>query len=133
MPTQRHTFHHTILLAHGSRDPRWGVPFQRITDRVASREPAVSLAFMELQKPGIEDCVAALCERSPGCKVAVLPLFFSSGRHLREDVPAMIADIEQRYPASITLLPALGEQSEFADFVTDLVLNLLQTQEETIA
>ena len=47
-------------------------------------EDNVSLAYMELTSPSLEDAVAMLGKDIRN--IAVLPLFLAVGRHLRHDV-----------------------------------------------
>jgi sirohydrochlorin ferrochelatase len=46
-----------VLLAHGSKDPRWCVPFERIVDAVRgqSEKTKVRLAYMEFIEPTLMD------------------------------------------------------------------------------
>lgn len=117
------TYDHTILLAHGSRDPQWSAPFRNLIDKLRHGNLHLSLAFMELCEPSLEDVILAAHERGDR-SIAILPLFFSAGRHLREDVPEQLSAIQKDLPVSLTLLPAIGEQSAFVDFIESLVLEL---------
>ena len=38
-----------VLFAHGARDPRWAIPFERLAERARTKRPdvSVSLAFLE--------------------------------------------------------------------------------------
>jgi len=82
--------HALILLAHGSRDPRWKAPFESLAETLAGRlSTPLRMAYMELCEPSLEATVAEL--RDSGIERAdILPLFFAAGRHLREDVPGQI-------------------------------------------
>ena len=104
----RKEYDHIILLAHGSPDPTWKKPFESLYDRAISRFGAErsSLAYMELTEPSLEYVVQHLDKRVK--KVAVLPLFFAVGRHLRYDVPAQIESLK-RDDLEIDLLSPIGE------------------------
>lgn len=100
-----------ILFAHGARDPRWAEPFQRLQQIVAAQQPQsrVMLAYLELMSPGLPDAVAALVAQGIA-DISIVPLFLGPGAHLREDFPALLDELRQRYPQiSLTTLPALGE------------------------
>lgn len=100
-----------ILFAHGARDPRWAEPFQRLQQIVAAQQPQsrVVLAYLELMGPGLPDAVAALVAQGI-TDISIVPLFLGPGAHLREDFPALLDELRQRYPQiSLTALPALGE------------------------
>lgn len=117
------TIHHTILMAHGSRDPQWAQPFEALHAALLHDLPdghPTTLAYMELAEPSLEAAVAAAVENG-ATRVAILPLFFAAGRHLREDVPAMISELEKQLPVSISLLPPVGSHPLFFAAVADIV------------
>lgn len=114
--------HALILLAHGSRDPRWRAPFDDMARTLASRHTTpVHLAYMELCEPSLETRVAEL--HAAGIDRAdILPLFFAAGRHLREDVPAQIAALHQAHPGiRLTLLAPVGEHPAFVDALVGII------------
>lgn len=112
----------TILLAHGSRDPQWLMPFQQLLTQVRGQGGQnIELAFMELAEPSLSDKVVELVSVGVA-EIDILPLFFAAGRHLRVDVPKQIAQLEAQYPSvSITLLPPVGEHPEFARMLVNLI------------
>ncbi|MCW4631835.1 sirohydrochlorin chelatase [Marinomonas rhodophyticola] len=58
----RKEYDHIILLAHGSPDPLWKQPFESLYQQVAQAygENNVSLAYMELTAPSLEDVIDIL-------------------------------------------------------------------------
>jgi len=117
-------FDHTILLAHGSRDPQWVAPFLELEQGLTKQYTSVSLAFMELTSPNIEDAVRQAIVNNAK-NIAVLPLFLATGRHLKTDVPELLTPLRSRYQVDITLLPAVGEQEEFRIMLANIVSKLL--------
>jgi sirohydrochlorin cobaltochelatase len=113
-------FDHVILLAHGSTDPKWKLPFEKIHQKVLSvtGSDKCSLAYMELSEPSFETVVESLGAQCT--KIAVLPLFFAVGRHLRHDVPKKIEalQIEGR---TIELLPPIGDDEKIQQAMVDIV------------
>ncbi|GAB3475990.1 sirohydrochlorin chelatase [Marinomonas epiphytica] len=105
---QSNQFDHVVLLAHGSPDPLWKAPFESLFERVSQRygNANISLAYMELTEPTLEEAIKALPESDSN--VAVLPLFLAVGRHLRKDVPAQIAAL-QHDGLTIELLAPIGD------------------------
>jgi sirohydrochlorin cobaltochelatase len=81
-----------VLLTHGSKDPRWQLPFNELTNGLKERVggDAVRLAFMEFAAPKLSD-VAEEAVRDGKRGLLVLPLFLAAGAHLDEDIPAQIA------------------------------------------
>lgn len=70
MQSQR--FDHTILLAHGSRDPQWSAPFRDLIVKLQEGNPHISLAFMELCEPSLEDEIKRAHNRGER-NLAILP------------------------------------------------------------
>src|SRR5438093_1269082 len=83
----------TVLIAHGSRDPEWSRPFERIAASLAEKLPAVSvgLAFLE-NGPSLEETATALIARGVG-SIRVIPLFLGPGGHVKDDLPRLVASI----------------------------------------
>ena len=104
-----------ILFAHGSRDPEWVRPFERLRENVRKQTPgiAVELAYLESSAPDLDLCVRMLANDGI-TMIKVLPLFLALGKHLRIDIPLIAEGIGGRYPdLRIEFLPALGEAPEF--------------------
>ena len=103
-----------ILFAHGARDPDWARPFRSLALELAERLPGerVALAFLELMQPSLADCVSAL--HADGVRaLRVVPVFFASGGHLKQDLPELVKSIRSNFnDLDITLEPPVGEQPE---------------------
>lgn len=109
-----------ILLAHGSSDPNWSNTFVNLTHPACSENAHVSLGFMELSTPTLEDCIAD-AKKEGYSKVSILPLFLATGRHLKKDVPAMLKEYETKYSISSTLLSPIGEHPRLADALCQII------------
>jgi sirohydrochlorin cobaltochelatase len=100
-----------ILFAHGSRDPLWHEPIKAIAKKIEIDHPntLVRCAYLELTEPSLMACVDELVQM--GCsELTLFPLFLGVGRHAREDLPLLCAEVEHQYP-NLTLkrLPSAGE------------------------
>ncbi|CAL9437777.1 sirohydrochlorin chelatase [Streptomyces sp. enrichment culture] len=78
-----------VLVAHGSRDPRALETVRALLDRVRARRPGlpVRLGHIELNAPLLPDTLAAL--DTP--EAVLVPLLFSPGFHIKQDIPDMAA------------------------------------------
>lgn len=105
-----------ILFAHGSSDPAWRAPFERLHQALAARlQTPLRLAYMELSEPSLESTVASLAAQGVE-RAEILPLFFAAGRHLRRDVPAQVEALRNAHPdITLTLLPPVGEHPAFTE------------------
>jgi len=117
-------YDHIILLAHGSPDPLWKQPFESLYHQVIQTygEDNVSLAYMELTSPSLEDAITVLGKEIRS--LAVLPLFLAVGRHLRQDVPAQIA-VLQKDNLHIELLPPIGDDELVKQAMQTVIANHL--------
>ena len=108
-----------VLFAHGSREPRWTEPFERLAAGVRAERPdaRVALAYLEITPPTLDGAVAALV--ADGARdIAVVPVFLAPGGHVRRDLPLMVERLQVRYPAArFRVLPTIGE----ADAVTGAI------------
>jgi sirohydrochlorin cobaltochelatase len=98
-----------ILFAHGSREPGWAAPFERIRARVVAAGRPVVLAYLERMAPDLVDAAGALA--AAGCESAVVvPLFLGQGGHVREGLPKLVAAAANAHPAlALTLAEPIGE------------------------
>jgi sirohydrochlorin cobaltochelatase len=113
-----------VLFAHGSRDPKWAEPFKAIQSLIRAQAPnvPVELAFLELMQPGIQECLTLLANQGV-TRVSVVPVFLAAGRHLREDLPALIAPIQAQFPElEINVSAPIGDLPEFQVAIAKLAL-----------
>lgn len=116
--------HAIVLFAHGSRDPLWHRPIQAVADRIRLRSPQtlVACAYLEWTSPDLATCVARLIEQKV-TSVRILPMFLGVGKHAREDLPLLTAQLRQSYPAlSLDVLPSVGEQPALIELMSGLAL-----------
>ena len=110
-----------VLFAHGSRDPEWGEPVQKLAGMVAKRdaEASVVTAFLEHLPPPLEGAVAELAARGIS-NITVVPVFIAQGGHLKQDLPRIVAAIRETHPKlSIKLAPAMGENDAVLEAMAD--------------
>lgn len=113
-----------ILLTHGSADPRWKLPFERLTRGLQGRlgESAIRLAFLQLAAPSLMDVVAEAA-RDGVSRVKVLPLFLSVGAHVERDIPAQAHEAQTAHATvEVQLLPAVGTDPRVEQLLTTLAL-----------
>lgn len=113
-----------VLFAHGSREPGWVRPFERLRDRVAAAlgGDAVQLAYLEHAQPPLDQAIANLYA-SGARSVTVVPLFLATGGHLKRDLPRMLQDITARHPGlSAQATPPLGEIEAILDAIAGWIV-----------
>jgi sirohydrochlorin cobaltochelatase len=112
-----------ILLAHGSRDPRWRAPFETFTATLQAHLGAdkVHLAYMEFVPPTLLD-MAAEASRNAVKQLKILPLFMAGGAHVDRDIPEQVTVVRERYPdLDLSVLPPIGEHPRFIALMQEIV------------
>jgi sirohydrochlorin cobaltochelatase len=113
-----------ILFGHGSRDALWHLPIQAVAERIRISSPTttVTCAYLELTEPSLGDAAASLIE-SGASVITILPMFLGVGRHAREDLPALIAELKQNHPNIVfQVQPAVGESPAVLDLLAKIAL-----------
>jgi sirohydrochlorin cobaltochelatase len=90
-----------LLLGHGSRDPRWGEPFQALLEscRRHASESVWELAWMEFANPTLLEAAEALLKNHPSLtSIEVIPVFLSSGGHVAHDLPQLLDEVRKQHP-----------------------------------
>ena len=112
-----------VLLDHGSREPDANAQLAELAALVATRLPgrSVVIAHLGVAPPGLGDTVAE-CVRAGAREVVVLPCFLAPGKHVREDLPRLVAELRRAHPAvAFRLAAPLGVHPSVADALVDRV------------
>lgn len=88
-----------VVVAHGSREPAANAEQEALVGAWAATRPEldISLGYLELAKPTLEDALTAAAGRSS--RVVVLPLFFFLAGHAKTDLPLALTHARARHPA----------------------------------
>lgn len=119
-----------LLVSHGSRDPRSRQGQIRLATQVAQAlgdRCLVETAVLELGPVPLHQQIATFCDRAQACglsTVKILPLFLLAGVHVREDLPAEVAQAQPLSPLPLHLLPHLG--------AGDALLPVLRAQQRSL-
>lgn len=110
-----------VLLAHGSRAPETLEEMEKLVHKLSRRRKDLRIApaFLSMAKPDLLATLQNLAETGVSV-VQILPLFLFTGKHLLEDIPALIAEAKQKYPnLKITAHKAIGHHTQFLDFLLE--------------
>lgn len=100
-----------VLFAHGSRDPEWSRPFERIAAQL-SQDFLVRVAYLELMRPTLGEALASLAAAGAQC-VRIVPVFLGQGGHVKEDLPRLLAAAGAAQPGlKLILEKPIGEQPQ---------------------
>lgn len=99
-----------LLVDHGSRRDEANQFLSSVVPLLSEARPEliVEYAHMELAEPtiaqGIATCVARGCE-----SLVVFPYMVTPGRHVREDIPALVQEAAVQYPhINVTISDSFG-------------------------
>lgn len=97
-------------------------------DAVAARARALApdmpvvCAFLELQEPTLAQAAAGLVAAG-ATELAVLPMFLGVGRHARDDLPRLVAELRERHPAvAFRLQTSVGEDSRVVELLAKIAV-----------
>lgn len=96
---QRVAFDRLLLIGHGSPHPEGNAEYLHFAELLASHlDMAVQPCFLECAAPSIAEGMRQCAEAGAG-RVAVLPLFLGAAGHYKNDVPVLLAQARQQWPA----------------------------------
>ncbi len=112
-----------VLFAHGARNAQWADPFRQMAMQLGGLLPGerIVLAFLELMRPSLPECVASLY--ADGVRsLRVVPAFLGAGGHLKDDLPKLVDELKGRYPdLDVAVDPPIGEQLEVIEAIARAV------------
>ena len=116
-----------VLFGHGARDVRWREPFDRLVSMWKAQHPdvRVELAFLELMQPNLEEAITSLVAAGV-VEVAVVPVFFGQGGHLRNDFPVLLQSCQAKFPQiGLSATHAVGEDLAVLQAIVDFAAKAL--------
>ena len=114
-----------VLFAHGSRDPLWHKPMEAVAAHIAtlSAHTPVVCAYLELRAPDLSAAATTLIDAGVQ-SITIVPMFLGMGKHAREDLPALVAQLRQQHPlVQFTLQPAIGEDARLVELLAHMALD----------
>lgn len=110
-----------LIIAHHSIIPGAFKGFEEVMDRLHHELPGTRVASTSLLD--LEKDLRTLL-REDVESVALFPYLLLNGQHARNDVPMVMSKLQAEFPnIPITLLPCLGDWSNFTDMVVESVVN----------
>ena len=82
-----------LLIAHGSRDPRYAASFETLCVRLRAAGHAARVGHLDLCGPSVAEAAGLLERDAPGPfaePIAAVPMFLNHGYHVAHDVPAAV-------------------------------------------
>lgn len=113
-----------LLIAHGSRRETANREIRQLTAQLAERLGEsfdhVGSCFLELAEPDIPTAIDDAVARGAR-SIVILPYFLATGRHVAEDIPAIVGEKQTQYPQVRFRTAAYpGASSEILDLLAAL-------------
>jgi sirohydrochlorin cobaltochelatase len=102
----------------------WHKPIQAVAKRIAEIAPQVQVrcAYLELTEPDLCSSADELVALGV-TQLTVLPLFLGVGKHAREDLPLLVAELQARHPlVLINCRPPIGEDAQMIELMARIAL-----------
>jgi sirohydrochlorin ferrochelatase len=118
-----------LLVDHGSRRAEANAALDDVVKLVEALVPGmrVMAAHMELCAPSIDEATSALVQEGV-TQLVVHPYFLGEGRHVTEDIPALVHAAASRFPQlSVAISKPLGVHPLLAELVLVRVRASLET------
>ncbi len=117
-----------IVLAHGSRGERGKVDVETALTRIAAGlrlllTPRVEIigAALQFNQPTLEEASAFLAQKSVD-RVVIAPYFLFAGRHITNDIPELIRNLQSDYPdTEFILADNLGLDESFTSLMAQKI------------
>ena len=120
-----------VLFAHGSSDPRWRLPFEKMLESLRRRifPTPCELAFLEGSFPNFDNACEYL-QMKGAKRIRVIPAFMSSGGHVANDLPKIIERAQTKFPSlRFSLSEAVGESSRVQEAIVSATIEAASDRE----
>ncbi len=112
-----------IVISHGSRVPETDQIMSRYIEDIAQRLSFehVEKAYLQFMNPNLEEAVNRLFALGIR-QIIVFPFFLLNGSHTKENIPAQLNQLEQRFDGiSFTYMDVIGYDTTLAQVICDRV------------
>lgn len=113
-----------VLFAHGSRDPLWSRPLLAVAQRIRDTSPntRVDCAYLEMCAPNLLESVNTMVAEGI-VSITVVPMFLGMGKHAREDLPLLVAELKTNHPnIQFHLQAAVGEDPRLVQTLCEIAM-----------
>lgn len=99
-----------LLVAHGSRDPRYAASYETLCAQLRRQGHAAQAGHLGLCGPDVVEAARLLAREGGDEPIVAVPMFLNHGYHVAHDVPAAVADARAALgaPGRILVAEPLG-------------------------
>jgi sirohydrochlorin ferrochelatase len=114
-----------LYICHGTRSKKGSEEAKSFLQRVMERMnfPIQEISFLELTEPFIEEGFRRCVEKG-ATEITVVPIFLLAAGHIKDDIPAALSSLQERYPnVLVNVRNPFGVQEKILDAIAELVRN----------
>ncbi|GIM28192.1 cobalamin biosynthesis protein CbiX [Clostridium polyendosporum] len=118
-----------LVIGHGSRSQEADEVFFKIVDMLKNKTGSlVEGCYMEISKPSIPETIEKMYKE--GIKdFTVLPYFLFPGIHIKEDIPEILKEVEEKYEdIKISMANPIG----YNELLVDILLERVNGEKQCI-
>lgn len=115
-----------LLVSHGSRSPKTKEEILVLVNSLRQRLPQtiVEFAFLEIESPNIPEGID-ICASQGARQIVVVLNFLNAGRHVDEDIPAIVLAAQKKYPQiNFAITKSIGQHPQIPNIFIDLINNV---------
>ena len=112
-----------LLVSHGSRSPKTKEEISALVRVLRQRLPQdiVEFAFLEIETPSIPEGIDQ-CIKQGAAEIVVTLNFLNAGRHVDQDIPAIVLAAQKKYPhIKIIISKPIGQHVQIPNLFIDLI------------
>jgi sirohydrochlorin ferrochelatase len=112
-----------VLVSHGSRSGKTKEEVLSLIEQLKARVPGavIECGFLEIESPSIPQGID-LCVHKGADDIVILLNFLNSGRHVNNDIPAIVLEAQKKYPqVQLRISKPVGQHPRIADLFLDLL------------
>ena len=114
-----------LSVSHGSRSPKTKEEISGLVDILHRHfsQAIVEFAFLEIESPGIPEGIDR-CVYQGATQIVMTLNFLNAGRHVDEDIPAIVLAAQKKYPqVKFVITKSIGQHPQIPNLFIDLIDN----------
>jgi len=112
-----------LIVSHGSHSPNTKIEVSLLVDILHQHfsSSIVEFAFLEIESPNVSEGID-ICAFQNATQIVIALNFLNSGRHVDEDIPAIVQTAREKYPQiQLTITKPVGQHPKIPNLFIDLI------------
>ena len=128
-------FRALVTASHGTDSAAGSAAIAALVEEVrklAGAQCVVLEAFVDVQKPSVDEVLLHRALKCPGDSITVVPLLLSTGYHVRQDIANAAFATNNQTGAEVNISPALGPDQRLVDVLVERLTQVGATAQDII-